>query len=61
MNCLIDRLIVWVLNEDGTPGSVPTRYSCEIELPALSETADVRIAVRKAFVDGVDAANRRAA
>ena len=53
MDTLVDRLISWVIDENGTPGSVPTRYACETALPALADVADVRIAVRRAFVDGM--------
>jgi hypothetical protein len=63
---LIERLTAWVIDGDGTPGSVPTRYSREIDLPQHPEVADLRVAVRKAFADGmafnaalVDEAERR--
>jgi hypothetical protein len=49
----IERLVSWVVAGPGTPGTVPTRYAGEIELPEHSEAADVRIAIRKAFADGM--------
>jgi hypothetical protein len=52
-DALIERLTAWVIDGDGTPGSVPTRYSCEIELPQQPEVADLRTIVRKAFVHGM--------
>ncbi len=50
---LVERLVAWVVEEDGAPGAVPTRYAGEIALPAQPETADLRVAVRQAFVDGM--------
>jgi hypothetical protein len=68
MDSLIDRLTEWSIAGDGTPGSVPTRYSCEIQLPDHPETADLRCAIRTAFIDGMafntalaEAANRAVA
>jgi hypothetical protein len=65
METLIDRLMHWVENDDGTPGTVPTRYACEVNLPLHADDAAMRLAVRQAFIDGMtfnvalgDAANR---
>jgi len=62
---LLDRLTDWCVSMNGTPGNVPTRYACEIELPDHPDVADLRVAVRRAFLDGMafanslaDAANR---
>jgi hypothetical protein len=54
---LIERLIIWGTGLDGTPGKVPTRYACEIILPEHPDTADLRVAVRRAFLDGMAFAN----
>ena len=53
MDSLIERLTVWAITGDGTPGSVPTRYSCELPLSDHPEAAEVRRAIRKAFIDGM--------
>jgi hypothetical protein len=63
---LLERLTAWSISVNGKPGNVPTRYACELVLPDHPDTADLRIAVRKAFLDGMafanslaDAAHRR--
>jgi hypothetical protein len=50
---LIERLVARSIDRDGKPGSVPTSYACEIELPEHPETAEMRIVIRQAFVDGM--------
>jgi hypothetical protein len=54
---LLERLTDWGLSATGKPGNVPTRYACEVALPDHPDTADVRLAVRKAFLDGMTFAN----
>lgn len=54
---LLERLTVWSMSANGTPGNVPTRYACEIVLPDHPDTADLRIVVHKAFLDGMAFAN----
>jgi hypothetical protein len=54
---LLERLTVWGTSLDGTPGNVPTRYACEIVLPEHPDTADLRVAIHKAFRDGMAFAN----
>jgi hypothetical protein len=53
MESLIDRLTLWAISGSGSPGMVATRYSCEVHLSDHPETADVRCAVRTAFIDGM--------
>jgi hypothetical protein len=53
MESLIDQLTLWAINGSGSPGSVATRYSCEVQLSDHPETADVRCAIRTAFIDGM--------
>jgi hypothetical protein len=53
MDNLVEELMAWVLDGGGTPSSVPTRYSGEIALPGRLDAASFRIAIRKAFADGI--------
>jgi hypothetical protein len=54
MGDLIDRLTLWAVQGGGTPGSVPTRYACEVEIGENPEAAEVRCAIRNAFIDGME-------
>lgn len=54
---LLERLTVWGLSAEGVLGNVPTRYACELVAPDHPETADLRQAVHRAFLDGMTFAN----
>jgi hypothetical protein len=53
MGSLIERLTSWAVKGDGTPGAVPTRYASEVVVADHPEAADVRSAIRTAFIDGM--------
>jgi len=54
---LIEQLVARSIYGDGRPGSVPTSYACEIELPEHPETAEMRVVIRQAFIDGMTFSN----
>jgi hypothetical protein len=53
MKDVVNRLLLWARHEHGSSESAPTRYACEFDFPAHLEVADMRIAVRQAFADGM--------
>ena len=50
---VLERLTAWGLSEDGMPGMVATRYSHEIEVSDQPDVANLRLAVRRAFIAGM--------
>jgi hypothetical protein len=59
VNQLPEWLTDWGMSVKETAGNVPTRYACEVVLPDHPDCADVRIAVRRAFLDGMAFAMRK--
>jgi hypothetical protein len=53
---LIEQLVARSIG-NGRPGSAPTCYACEIELPEHPETAEMRVVIRQAFIDGMAFSN----